>query len=129
MNKQLYAPGTLGQGEVTICGRFRPNGSGAVDNTLNIGLYPFTVTRTGVGAFELQLQNADTSHQVKVWGGQVQDSTPNGDYVQPTTETIATDGKVNIQVLDSSDAPVDLASSATTWVHVFVVLKNTRQTP
>lgn len=129
MNRNLYTQNTCGQGEVVICGRFRPNGSGAIDNSLNIGLYPFTVTRIGVGAIELQLQGADTSYQVKVWGGQVQDSTPNGDYVQPTTESIAQDGKINIQILDATGAAVDLASSATTWVHVFVVLKNTRQTP
>lgn len=129
MNRQTYTPETLGQGEITIVGRFRPNGSSAVDNSLNVGLYPFVVTRTGVGAFELQLKNAETSYQVKVWGGWVQDSTPNGDYVQPTSETIATDGKVNIQVLDATGAAVDLASSATTFIQVFVVLKNTRQTP
>ena len=129
MNRNLFDNKSCGSGEVFISGRFRPNGSGAVDNTLNVGLFPFEVTRTGVGAFKLKLKNDDTAYQVKTWGGRVQDSTPNGDTVQPTTETISTNGELNIQVLDVTGAATDLASASTTWVQVDVVLKNTMVQP
>ena len=106
---------------VLVVGRFRPNGTSAVDNTLNKG-EGFTVARTAAGDFTITLTDTYTaliSANVAVHAAADTDLT-----VTLGAETVATDGKVKLTVLTAT-TPTDMASDADSWISFQLFLKNT----
>lgn len=57
MSRSFFPTRTRNSGEVTIRGRFKPNGSSAITNTRNSTIYGngFSVARTNTGLFTLTL--------------------------------------------------------------------------
>jgi len=110
---------------VIIAGAFRPNGTSAVDNTLNKGI-GFSVARTNAGIFTITLEDsypglisADASVQLNAvadlkaqWGAI--------DVV--TAKTLV----LNILAVATA---TDIASHANNWVHFTLMLKNSTVTP
>ncbi len=115
----------LGNDRVEIAGRFRPNGTGAVDNALNKGL-GFTVARTGVGAFLLTLQDRynDLEHShADVMLAAVADLRGQIGAVE-----VQTAGTVEINILAGA-VPTDIADDPDNWVTFKLRLKNTNVQP
>ncbi len=109
-----------------ISGRFRPNGSSAIDNTLNKGPNGWTVARTSTGVYTItftqkyyQCVNADA------W---FSSANPQNALVQPGIIDVASGKTFVVKCVQSSDGStaVDLASDANTWIHFQAILAGTQ---
>jgi len=111
----------LGKKRVAIAGSFRPNGSSAVDNTLNTGI-GFSVVRDDVGDFTITLEDSYfgiDSAQCSLGLAAPGDSKVNfGDIDVVTARTLI------LNVITGA-VSADLASDPDTRVHFLLVLKNT----
>lgn len=114
---------TLQRGVKILQGSFRPNGTSAVDNTLNKGK-GFTVARTGVGDFTITLDDAWNhlvAAQVALMLAAAADSVV---ILGPADVTTATGGTVELFVLTAGSS-ADIASDADNWVHFTLHLGQT----
>lgn len=111
----------LGKKRVVIAGSFRPNGSSAVDNTLNTGL-GFSVVRDDVGDFTITLEdrfNGIDSAQISLELAAPGDSNVNfGDI------DVVTAGTLIVSIFTAA-VTADLADDANNRVHFSLTLKNT----
>lgn len=118
---------TLGKGYVILSGRFRPNGNGTIDNTLNKGR-GWTVARTGVGEYTVTLQDGYVDAIAIVPGVQV-NALLKG-CVQLTGAVDVTTAKTfKIQYQEESAgalAAAEIASNANNWVHFTAILRNSQ---
>lgn len=111
----------LGKKRVKIAGSFRPNGTGAVDNTLNTGI-GFSVVRDSAGVFTITLEDSFTALD----SGQLTLA------ISAATDLTLQFGAVDVVtartlVLRSLVAAVatDIASNAANRIHFELTLKNT----
>lgn len=114
----------------TVSGRFRPNGAGAVSNTLNVGM-GFTVARSAAGRFTITLDDKYSAllhATVTLW----KTALPGDAYMlRVVSETVATDGAFVIEYAEDTagtPAGTDLASDAATWISFEAVLRDTSVT-
>lgn len=120
-NRNLKDVLGMNYGEVKLCGSFRPNGTGAVDNTTNTG-HGFTVARTGVGTFTITL--SDSWHQLISGKFQVQMNAATDLVVQIVGAVDVLSAKtIPIAVLASAVA-TDIASNANNRIYFELTLKN-----
>ncbi len=115
----------LGKARVVLTGSFRPNGTGAVDNTLNTG-FGFTVARTGVGTFTITL--ADKWPVLQSAQFQLQLATAvSGDVCMGAVD-VASAGTIAITYLADNDAAPsaagDIASNASNRIFFTLVFQN-----
>lgn len=103
----------VGKRRVRISGRFFPNGSGAIDNTLNQGKKGWTVARTAQGVYTLTLERRwmklvplglglqlnSAAARIAQWGA-----------FTPTVD--GTGWQCVIRVVDGSGAAQDVAADA-----------------
>lgn len=111
----------LGREKKVIAGSFRPNGSSAVDNTLNTG-EGFTIARTGVGAFTLTL--ADKYAGLDAAAFQLALGTPAAAHDICIGAVDVVDAKTIAFVHYSAGAAADIASAAGNRIHFTLVLAN-----
>ena len=129
MNKNNNLVYGRGVGIVMLGGSWRPNGVGAVDNTLNIGDW-FTVARTGVGLYTVTLRDLfvgiyGCSFSVQsVTGGTVYQCAPTAATgVSPDT-LVSTTGAVPLVVSTAAGVAADPVSNAANRVHMTFMMKN-----
>lgn len=99
-------------GVSVFSGSFAPNGSSAVDATLNLG-QNFSVTRTGTGAFSLVLRSVNGRRVVSAQA-HLRLATPADSVVQVGSVTPSTtDGSVTIVLtVLTAGAAADIAANA-----------------
>lgn len=105
------------KGVALVAGRFRPNGSSAVDTTLSKGV-GFTPARTGTGVFRItftEKYQALLNFQAQLWLNAASDQKIDvGAYVAPTSTA---SGYIDITVWDiSGAAAADISSNANNWI-------------
>ena len=123
-NRYLHPlAGSLSRGLVIVSGRFRPNGTSAVDNTLNKGK-GFTVARTAAGDFTITL--ADPFTELNAGFVQIHAAADTDLVASLGAELVATAGTqtVKLTVLTAT-TPTDMASDADSWISFMLLLKNT----
>lgn len=108
-------------GVTSISGRFRPNSTSAVDNTLNQGA-SFTATRTDVGKFSVVLGTGCNSIIAITPGLQL--NTAANQHVQILGAVTASTGTFYLQVYESGTGAADIASNANNWIHFTVWFSN-----
>ena len=122
-------------GVCMIAGRFRPNGSSAVDNTLNQG-DGFSVARSGAGAFTLTITGKWTkllALECQVWGNAL----TAGSVVQVVGAisltatssglTVATIPIVHSLNAAGTFAAADIASNANAWLSFVAFVSDTSE--
>lgn len=116
---------TLGKGRVVISGSFRPNGSSAIDNTLNTGS-GFTVAYTTTGVYTITLSDsyvALVSAQATIAMNAATDLVPQWGAIDVVT------AKTLVLRANAAATPTDIASNADNRIHFTLVLRNTTVTP
>lgn len=116
---------TLGKGRVVISGSFRPNGSSAIDNTLNTGS-GFTVAYTSTGLYTITLADsyvALVSANATFAMNAATDVVPQWGAIDVVT------AKTLVLRSLAGSSVTDIASNANNRVHFTLVLRNTTVTP
>ena len=108
-----------------VAGSFRPNSTGAVDNTLNTG-HGFTVARTNAGIYTVTLTEAGYSIIACIPGLQL--ASVADAYIQ--CGAIGTGGITVVINLTTGGGTtgLDPASNAANRVHFILILKNSTAT-
>lgn len=114
----------LGREKKVIAGSFRPNGSSAIDNTLNKGS-GFTVARTGAGVFTITL----TDKYIALDSGTFQLflGTPAAQVLCGGAFDVVS-GKTVTVTNFTAGAAADIASNAANWIQFVLVLSNSAVT-
>jgi hypothetical protein len=125
MDRATFPAQHLGANRVEVCGRFRPNGSSAVNNALNKGI-GFTVTRTGVGAFTILVAGFPfgqfDSAQASLWLNAADDKFIVGGAVDEEA------GTAKLTVWDiSGAAAADVASNANNWISFSIMIRDSSE--
>lgn len=101
-----------------LSGRFRPNGGGAVDNTLNVGK-GFTVTQGAAGVFSV-VTDFPVTHVFSITPSLWLNARANVDVKVGAISISSTTGLLTFALLtqQSSDGTtaVDIASNANNWI-------------
>lgn len=138
MQRKLQPPkGTVNQQVVTIDGRFRPNGSSAIDNTENVGLQGCSVAYSTTGIYVITLD--DKYNYVYSVNPSCELATAADTQIQWTSSGTGTDTRGNsvttitVTALTAGSA-ADIASNAGNWIAVSIrcsrgVLGSTGRTP
>lgn len=109
-------------GVLTVVGAFRPNGSSAVDNTLNKGK-GFTVARTSAGLFTVTLDSNITVKelvafaQLRVTSGDTDGHEVRIGDVSATNRTFEVEHLSGTDYATTHPAAADIASAATSWIN------------
>lgn len=115
---------TLGEGRVLIAGSFRPNGSSAVDNTLNTGL-GFSVAWSATGLFIITLNDV-YAELVSRWADiQMASATD----VKPQWRAIDLAARTLQLAILAIATDTDIASNAANRVAFGLILKNSSVKP
>ncbi len=109
---------------VVIIGSFRPNGTSAVDNTLNTG-QGYTVARSGVGIFTITLNDKYVSCLSATTGLAL--SAVADTALQFGAIDVSSAGTLVLNVLTAGVA-ADIASNAANRIHFTLVLSNSNVT-
>lgn len=129
MNKNTNFVSGRGVGMKMMAGSWCPNGTGAVDNTLNVNDW-FTVTRTGVGLYLLSLRDLfvdvyGMSFAVNcIAGGTLYHCTCTSNTGVSLKTLVSTTGVVQLAITDDAGAAADPAANAANRVHMIFVMKN-----
>ena len=115
---------SLCKGAVIIAGSFRPNGAGAVNNTLNQGTKGWSVARTGAGQYTITLDDGYPSVVAVVAMPQL-NAAADG-FMQARGAIDVTTAKTIVLENCVAAVPTDIASNANNWVHFVAVLKNSQ---
>lgn len=112
----------LMKGGSVIAGGFRPNGAGAVDNTLNVGTKGWTVARTSAGLFTVTLDDGYPSVGAVVAMTQLNAAADGfaqgrGAFDVKTAKTFQIANMVGA-------VETDIASNANNWIYFIALLKN-----
>jgi len=113
--------GSLTRGLVLVMGRFRPNGTGTVDNTLNKGA-GYTVARNNAGDFTITLD--DKYNDLVSANAAVHAAADTDLVVTIGAEDVDGAKTVKLTVLTGT-TPTDMASDADSWISFQLFLKNT----
>ena len=116
-------------GEKRFAARFKGNGTGAVDNTLNKGA-PCTVARTGVGVFVVTFLDAQAYLEIVHVNAAVMAETPALWGVHAVTTTAITEPfsstlTLTLQVVNDAGAATDPGVADNDWVSFEVIAKDT----
>lgn len=114
------------KGGTVIAGSFRPNGAGAIDNTLNQGTKGWTVARTGAGQYTITLDDGYPSVVAVVAMPQL-NAAADG-FLQARGALDVTTAKTIVLENLVGAVPTDIASNANNWVHFVAILKNSTVT-
>lgn len=114
------------KGGVVVAGGFRPNGAGAIDNTLNVGTKGWTVARTGAGQFTITLDDGYPS-VVAVVGMSQLNAALDG-FIQGRGALDVTTAKTMVLENMIGAVATDIASNANNWVYFIAFLKNSQVT-
>lgn len=114
----------LVKGGTVIAGGFRPNGAGAVDNTLNVGTRGWTVARTGAGSFTVTLDDSYPSVIAVV--GMAQLNAALDGFIQGRGALDVTTAKTFVLENMIGAVATDIASNANNWVYFIALLKNSQ---
>jgi len=108
----FHPPLTTGNHEVILSGSFAPAGAGAPTAVYGTG---FTVARTSAGLFTLTL----TDRFVRLRAGlcQLQLATLDTWFAQLGSVDVATNGTVQIRVIDETATVTDVSADANNRVH------------
>jgi hypothetical protein len=120
---------SIAQGLVCIMGSFRPNNTGAIDNTLNTGTKgssPFSVARTGTGEYTITLDQTWASLVSAT--ASIAMSTPTDLQPQWGAIDVASAKTLVLQALAGA-TPTDIASNAANRVHFCLWVKRTARQP
>lgn len=108
---------------VRCAGRFRPNGSSAIDNTLNEGV-GYSVAWVSTGLFRVTFQRI--GYKLVEVGATLMQATPGDQYARVGAYVVA-NRTLDIKNWDVSAAAVaDLASDADTWISFWAAWQDTR---
>lgn len=124
-DRTLFDMQSISRGVVHIPGAFRPNGAGAIDNTLNKG-HGWTVARTGVGVYRVTFED--------VWVDwiSIQAALSKAALADEYVRVAAIDVPNKIFDIFAHDgatpAALEIASDADTWVSFLAIMKNTSVT-
>lgn len=111
-NLNMFPPRARNRETFILNGAFTFNGAGAVNNALNVGL-SFEVTRTGVGFYTIQfvqrqqqtgILSAMTFPKLLHFSAMPLVAGASAWVVTATSETVATDGKINFLVYSIAGA-------------------------
>ena len=108
---------------VRQCGRFRPNGNSAPDNTLNKGLKGVTITRDDVGDFTATFDEVGydlLDAKFTLWSATPVNSTVTPGAYDSSAKTL----KFFCRTADTG-ADLDPASDADTWISIDLTWQNT----
>lgn len=124
-NRTFDTPRTLGKERIHITGSFRPNGSSAIDNTLNTGA-GFTVARTNAGIYTITLTD---SYVALVSATATPQLSAVADIkMQWGAIDVVTARTLVLNALAVATA-TEIASNASNRVHFHLVLRNTTVLP
>ncbi len=115
---------------IVFCGSFRPNGSGAVDNTLNTGR-GFTIVRTAAGLFDIDLDDG-FNEIIGVLGDpglalNALDFSSRAQWL--VLDISAATKKLKLATTIAGVVAEDIASDADNRIHFALLLKNSSVTP
>jgi len=110
------------KGATVIAGSFRPNGAGAIDNTLNRGSKGWSVARTNVGQYTITLEDGFPSLAAVI--GMTQLNAAADGNIQGRGAFDVTTAKTFVLENLAGAAPTEIVSNANNWVHFVAVLKN-----
>lgn len=117
------------RGLIHLVGAFAPNGASAVNNALNKG-HGFTVARTGVGAFDITIEDSFVDFVAIM--AQISAAAISNEYVRPGTIGVPASNVIELLAWqddgDTTVSAVDIAADADTFIHFLAVLKNTSVT-
>ena len=111
----------IGKGKVIVSGRFRPNGSSAIDNTKNVGK-GWQVAYTSTGLYTITFdKNFDALQDFRpeLWMG-----TPATAHETRVGVYTAASRTITISQFTSGSL-ADIASDANNWISFTAVFKNT----
>ena len=115
--------------EKRFVARFKANGAGAVDNSLNKGA-PCTVARTGVGVYVVTFLDGQAYPEIVHVNAVVMAETAalwgvNAVTTTAITEPFSSTPTLTLQVVDDAGAAADPGASDNDWVSFEVVVRGT----
>ena len=122
----------LGKGRLLCEGAFRPNGNGAIDNTLNKGV-GFTVARTNVGIYTVTLTDPYID-LVSHWLGLRLNALASvwlqlGAVDVSSAKTIVINAYQPTAAGNTAAAAFDIASHANNWIDFGLILRKSTVGP